>query len=121
MGQPEDVDLPAGDPAQQLVDRAVLVVPQHAPGQPDHDWDHHHRQHQDRHGEALAVEVADKEQRQAQTEQELKPDRAEDDDPGVLQRTPDARINQGIAVVCQPDEGVVLALQSQRWKLRLSE
>ena len=64
MRQPENVDVTAGDPAQNLIDGAVLVVPEHAPGQTDDDRHHHHRQHQDRHGEALAREIADEEQSQ---------------------------------------------------------
>jgi hypothetical protein len=84
MRQPENVDVPTGNPAKNLIDSAVLVIPQHAPGQPDDDRHHHHRQHENRHGKALAGEIADKEQREPQSEQEFEPDRRHDDDAGIL-------------------------------------
>src|SRR3712207_6939661 len=56
--EPDDVDVMPGDPAQRLVDGAILVIPKHSPGEPNHDRDNHHREHQERHREPLAGEVA---------------------------------------------------------------
>ena len=101
--QPDDVEIEAGNPADDLIDRAVALEKheEHVTGHGGHD---HHRHQQDDVEYAFAMETIDKQNCETEAEKELDRDHDGHDQEGSPDRSPEAAILENLNVIVEPVE-----------------
>ena len=107
IDRPQRVDALARKPADDLVDRAVLVVEQQPPGRTRHDGRDDGGQHQKRNEDLPARHALEKEIGHGEAEHQLERQRDRGDQQRMRQRPPQPRVLEQVLVVVEAREGGV--------------
>ena len=95
----------AREPAEDLVDRPILVVEQQPPGGARHDGRDDGGQHEKRHEDLPPRHLLEEQVRHGQPEDQLQRQRDRRDDQRMQQRLPEAEVLEQLLVIIEPGEG----------------